>query len=190
MIQHRFKHICPDASKLLDGVETLSVFMRRVDKLSNDPKWITANWSPEEYKGDAFEVFVEVLVKHSPIDKRINIIDYRPHNQKVDGHDMGIDGYGRSHSGKLHTVQVKYRSNTQSILTANQDHIANFVAKTATSPIYKDADMTVFTTAKDLNNTVNEHMFGGRVRVIGYRQLAKFVDKNVAFWDIFRKEMY
>ena len=190
MITHRFKHICPDAKKLLEGVNSLGVFMRRVEKLSTDQKWITANWSPEEYKGDAFETFVEVLIKQSPIDKRLNIVNYRPHNQKIDGPDMGIDGYGRSHSGNLHTVQIKYRSNVQSVLTANQDHIANFVASTTSSAVYKDADMTVFTTAKGVNQKVNEHMFNGRVRIIGYSVLNKLVNDNIPFWDSFRTAMY
>jgi hypothetical protein len=188
-MNHRFKLICPNAGILLKGVDKLSTFMRNVDKLSTDPAWTCGNWSPEEYKGDALEALVEVLVSHSPIDKRINIVDYRPHNNKVDGKDMGIDGYGVSHSGNLHTIQVKYRSNTRKDLTANEDHISNFVAKTTSSPKFRDADMTIFTTAKDLNTKVNEGMYHDRVRVLGYKDLAKLVDNNPAFWRVFRAEM-
>jgi hypothetical protein len=188
-MNHRFKTICPNADKLFKGVDKLSTFMRNVDKLSTDQAWTSGNWTPEEYKGDALEAFVEVLVNMSPIDKRINISEYRPHNNKVDGQDMGIDGYGFSHSGNLHTVQVKYRSNTQKDLTANEDHISNFVAKTTSSPKFRDADMTIFTTAKDLNQKVNEGMYHDRVRVLGYKDLANFVDNNPVFWRVFRAEM-
>jgi uncharacterized protein (DUF2141 family) len=181
--------ICPNANKLLKDVNKLSTFMRNVDKLSTDPVWTSNNWSPDEYKGDALEALVEVLVSLSPIDKRINIVDYRPHNNKVDGNDMGIDGYGISHNGNLHTIQVKYRSNTQKDLTANEDHISNFVAKTTSSPKFRDADMTIFTTAKDLNAKVNEDMYHDRVRVIGYKDLTKLVDANIPFWNAFRAEM-
>ncbi|MCX7593126.1 MAG: hypothetical protein N2235_05090 [Fischerella sp.] len=188
-MKHRFAKICPNANKLLDSVETLSGFMRRVEKLSTDPAWTSLNWSPDEYKGDALEALVEVLITLSPIDKRINIVEYRPHDNKIDGSDMGIDGYGLSHNGKLHTVQVKYRSNTQKDLTANEDHISNFVAKTTSSPKYKDADMTIFTTAKDLNQKVNEGMYHDRVRVLGFRDLSKLIDNNQPFWRAFRTEM-
>lgn len=188
-MNHRFKTICPNADKLFKGVDKLSTFMRNVDKLSTDPTWTSGNWTPEEYKGDALEAFVEVLVNMSPIDKRIGIVEYRPHNNKVDGQDMGIDGYGFSHNGNLHTVQVKYRSNTQKDLTANEDHISNFVAKTTSSPKFRDADMTIFTTAKDLYQKTNEGMYHDRVRVLGYKDLTKLVDANIPFWNAFRAEM-
>jgi hypothetical protein len=188
-MKHRFKMICPNADKLLKGVDKLSTFMRNIDKLSTDPAWTSGNWTPDEYKGDALEALVEVLVSLSPIDKRINIVDYRPHNNKVDGQDMGIDGYGISHSGNLHTIQVKYRSNVRKELTANEDHISNFVAKTTSSPKFRDADMTTFTTAKDLYQKTNEGMYHDRVRVLGYKDLTKLVDANIPFWNAFRAEM-
>ena len=143
-MNHRFKNICHCPVSLLTGVDTLSKFMRKVEKLSLDEEWALAGWSPEDFKGDALEAFVEVLVNASPIDKRINIVDYRPHCFDLDGADMGIDGYGVSHNGNLHTVQVKYRSNVEHQLNASNDHISNFVAKTTSSPVYRDADMTLF----------------------------------------------
>jgi hypothetical protein len=189
-MNHRFRLICPNANKLLNGVDKLSTFMRNVDKLSTDPLWTSGNWSPEEYKGDALEALVEVLVTNSPIDKRINIVDYRPHNNKVDGKDMGIDGYGVSHSGNLHTIQIKYRSNIRKDLTANEDHISNFVAKTRTSPTYRTADMTIFTTAKGLNQKILQEMYhDDNINVLDYKDLAKLVDNNPAFWRVFRAEM-
>lgn len=188
-MRHRFTHICPNASALLTGVDTLSKFMSRVERLCTDPAWTQLNWEPEVYKGDALEALVEVLITLSPIDKRINIVEYQPHDSRVHGPDMGIDGYGLSHSGNQHTVQVKYRSNTQRDLTANEDHISNFVAKTATNPQLRDADMTIFTTARDLNHKVNEGMYHDRVHVIGHRQLQNLVDHNQPFWRAFRSEM-
>jgi len=163
--------------------------MKHVDKLSTDPVWISGNWTAEDYKGNALEAFVEILITYSPIDKRINISDYHPHNNKVDGNDMGIDGYGISFNGNLHTIQVKYRANTQRNLTANEDHISNFVAKTTSSPKYQNADMTIFTTAKDLNQKINEEMYHHRVRVLGFTELSKLVDKNYPFWRFFKAEM-
>lgn len=188
-MNHRFRHICPNASKLLTGVNNLGKFMRHADKYSSDPSWLAGNWTADEYKGDALEALVEVLIKLSPIDKRINIVEYRPHDNRTDGRDMGIDGYGLSHNGNLHTIQVKFRSNTQRDLTANEDHISNFVAKTTSSPKYQNADMTIFTTAKDLNQKTNQDMYHERVRVLGYRDLCKLLNDNTPFWNAFRSEM-
>jgi hypothetical protein len=146
------------------------------------------SWSAEEYKGMGFEAFVEILVTASPIDKRIGIKDYRPHSNKLDGQDMGIDGYGLSHNDNLHTIQIKFRSDVMGDLST-RDMISNFVAKTTSSPTYKDADMTLFTTAKGLGQKIAEDMYHGRVRTLGFNELKKLVDNNQAFWDVFRREM-
>lgn len=188
-MKHRFKNICPNAGELLNNVNKLSTFLGRIEKLCKDPLWISNGWSADEYKGDALEAFVEVLINASPIDKRIGIIDYRPSSVKLDGPDMGIDGYGRSHNNTPHTVQVKYRSDFTKDLTANADSISNFVANTTTHPVYKDADMTIFTTANALNRQVSENMYHDRIRVLGYNELRKLVDDNIPFWNIFRAEM-
>jgi hypothetical protein len=43
-MKHRFKTICPNADKLLKGVDKLGAFMSNVDKLSTDPAWSLGNW--------------------------------------------------------------------------------------------------------------------------------------------------
>ena len=148
----------------------------------------TEMWDEMTYRGDGFEALVEVLITCSPIDKRINITEYRPHNNKVDGSDMGIDGYGRSHDGNLHTIQIKFRGDVTGQLTTKDD-ISNFVAKTTSSPLYKDANMSLFTTAKELNRTISEDMYHDRVRTLGFQTISKLIDKNEAFWNTFRREM-
>jgi hypothetical protein len=185
-MKHRFQHICYDAKKLLEGCNKLSTFMNRVNKQSQEDHGM--GWSSDEYKGMAFEACIEVLITASPIDKRIGIKDYRPASTKLDGPDMGIDGYGLSHNGNLHTVQIKYRSDVMSDLTT-RDMISNFVAKTTSSPKYRDSDMTVFTTAKGLAQKIADEMYHGRVRTLGYKELSKLIDNNQAFWELFRKEM-
>jgi len=145
-------------------------------------------WTVDDYKGMAFEAFVEVLIKASPVDKRINITNYRPHNNREDGQDMGIDGYGLSHNGNKHTIQAKFRSNITEDLTT-KDMISNFVAKTTSNPEYRDADMTLFTTAKGLGFKISEKMYHNRVRTLGYQELSNMVDGNNAFWERFRNEL-
>ena len=67
--------------------------------------------------------------------------------------------------------------------------ISNFVAKTTSSPIYRDADMTIFTTAKGLGQKIADEMYHGRVRTLGFNELKKLIDNNQAFWDEFRSQM-
>jgi hypothetical protein len=185
-MKHRFQHICYDPIKLLDGCNKLSTFISRINKQAEEDRGM--GWTSDEYKGFAFEALIEVLITSSPIDKRINIKNYRPHSNKIDGRDMGIDGYGESHNGNLHTVQIKFRSDCTSDLTT-KDGISNFVAHTRVHPVYKDADMTVFTTAKDLHVVIAEEMYNGQVRTVGYNDLRGLLDNNMAFWDTFRAQM-
>jgi len=185
-MKHRFKHTCYDADKLLSGCSKLSTFMTRLVKQSeSDPDL----WAPLTYRGDGFEAFVECLINASPVDNRINIVDYEPWDTKTRGTDMGIDGIGRSgNTNRPHAIQIKFRANTQSFLTANNDHISNFVAKSE-SEFGSARDMTIFTTATDLLQTINEGMYRGRVNTFGYKELRKLVDNNKPFWDYFYKEL-
>jgi hypothetical protein len=185
-MKHSFKHRCYNAKVLLEDCNKLSTFMSRVSKQSAED--LGMGWTADEYKGMAFEAMVEVLITASPVDKRIGITDYRPASAKVDGPDMGIDGYGLSHNGNLHTIQIKFRSDVMTEATT-KDGISNFVAKTASSPKYQNADMTFFTTAKGLNQKIATEMYHGRVRTLGYNELSKLIDGNNAFWNTFRTQM-
>jgi len=187
-MKHRFgwKGVCYDPTALLSDVNKLSTFMNRVNKQAEEEHH--KGWSPDEYKGMAFEAMCEVLIKYSQVDKRVNIQDYRPHSARLDGTDVGIDGYGVNHDGNPVTVQCKFRSNIMEDLKT-KDSISNFVATTTANPKFKDADMVILTTAKDLNQFLAEKMYHDRVRTLGYQELSKMTDGNGAFWDRFRKEM-
>jgi hypothetical protein len=52
----------------------------------------------------------------------------------------------------------------------------------------ESVDMTLFTTAKSLKDIVNEQMYHGQVRTLGYKELSKLVDDNIPFWTAFRAE--
>ena len=187
-MKHDFKRTCPNAADLLGGVTTLGKFVRNADKYSNHPKWLARPRTSHEYKGMAFESLIEVLINYSPIDKRINIGQYEPHNDRT-AQDWGIDGNGCSHNGNRHTVQCKFRSNPLYMLTANEDHISNFVAHTLSKPGHAEADMTIFTTAAGLNQSTLDGMYHGKIKVLGFKELSKLVNGNRAFWNAFRSEM-
>ena len=182
---HHFPKICYNADELLNDCNKVSTFIRRLRKQADsNPDY----FEPHTYFGDGFEAFVEVLIKNSPIDPRIYIRDYQPiAGGKGTPLDMGVDGFGYGPNGEVHTVQCKARSNPEGVLTANRDHISNFVAHSQTK--YKTDHMTIFTTAKDLHQELNEQMYMGLVRTIGINDIRQLVDKNENFWRIFRDEV-
>jgi hypothetical protein len=136
-----------------------------------------------DYVGYGFEALVECLILLSPVDNRINITGYKP----ITEDDWGVDGMGIGHNGKPHAVQCKYRSNSTEILTANKDHLSNFVAHALVR--YNAEHLTIFTTADKLHEAIAEEMYQGKVRVLGCQELRKLVDKNVPFWNEFRKAL-
>jgi hypothetical protein len=188
-MKHKFKNICVDATTLLKDVNKLSTFMNKLNKQAALQEGNGMGWTANDYKGDGFEAFCEVLINCSPIDKRINIIKYEPLKNVA---DMGVDGEGMTIDKKPCYVQAKYISNVTHTLTANNSTLSNFISHAATKPEYKGqgtCDFVIMTTGKEVHRTVMEDMWNGQARSLVYKDLKKLVDKNEAFWDIFRDEM-
>lgn len=191
-LTHRFKNTCHDLSALLLNCNKLSTFCQRLERQSTlHPN----RYTPDTYKGDGFELFVEALIKLSPIDNRIGIGSYKV----ITGQDIGVDGIGIGIDGKPATVQVKYRGYGANRLTSNDDHLSNFVQASLRSPKFggcgvdpeTTTNMLIITTAPGLNFFTEGEMFGQQVRCIGYgdgqqQGLKHMVDNNALFWDNFR----
>ena len=182
MLKHRFAYTCYNVDELLDGCRKMSTFMTRLRKQANS----RTDWEPDTYFGDGFEAFVESLILQLGALPHIQIRDYEP----VQEDDLGVDGYGYGPDGEIHTVQAKARSNTESFLTANKDHISNFVAHSHSKfgGQSKVKYMTIFTTATDLHH-VTQEMYNNEVRVLGNNELRSFVDNNDMFWTKFREQL-
>ena len=116
--------------------------------------------------------------------------DYIRDYQPVLEDDLGVDGFGYGPNGEIHTVQCKARSNNTQLLTANNDHISNFVAHSHSKfgGDSKVKHMTIFTSASDLHHVAQE-MYNNEVRVIGYKELRILIDKNDMFWTNFRNSL-
>ena len=140
-------------------------------------------FKPDSYYGDGFEALVEVLINTHTCDKRIYIRDYQPITEL----DMGVDGFGYGPEGEIHTVQAKARADADSVLTANKDHISNFVAHSLAK--YNATHMTIFTTAKNLHEEVAINMYEDKVRTIGNYHMRKLIDNNEMFWTEFRDQL-
>jgi len=120
-IKHGFGLRSHDLIGLFDKTNKVSTFMNKLEKQSLiDPTRYDSN----KYKGDGFEFLVEILLKSHAYDNRIGITNYEP----ILSDDNGVDGIGINLIGEKCVVQVKYRSNNKSVLTANEDHLSNMIS--------------------------------------------------------------
>lgn len=182
-LQHQFQTKSHDLIRLFEGIYKMSSFMRRLEDHSLiDP----IRYDSNKYLGDGFEFFVELLLALHPVDNRLGVYNYSP----VQKNDNGVDGIGVNILMEPCVVQVKYRSNTQTLLTSNVDHLANLfsdgmlahnvVSDNANSKNYRHF---VFTTADGLHFYTDAEMFKGKVKCIGYKDLRTLVDGNKPFWN-------
>jgi hypothetical protein len=161
--------------------------MRRLEEQSlMDP----IRYDSQKYLGDGFEFFIEVLLALHPVDNRLGVSNYKP----IQENDNGVDGIGTNILLEPCVVQIKYRSNTQSLLTATADHLSNLfsdgmlthgVVSDALNP--KNYRHFVFTTADGLHFYTDQEMFKSKVRCVGYKELKGIIDNNMVFWDRVRE---
>lgn len=182
-IKHQFQTKCHDLLGLFTDVDSLSKFMKKLEKQSKiDP----LRYDPDKYVGDGFEFFVELLLHLHPADNRLGVYNYTPTQEN----DNGVDGIGVNIKLEPCVVQIKYRSNVKTLLTSNKDHLSNLfsdgmltygVVADTTNP--KNYRHFVFTTANGLHFYTDTEMFKGKVKCIGYKQIKGLVNNNHIFWN-------
>lgn len=181
-MQHNFITTSHDLSGLFTNVNKMSTLMRKIEEQSSiDP----LRYDPMKYVGDAFEFFVELFLEIHNVDNRVGVYKYVPINPTE---DIGADGYGINMQGNKCAVQVKYRSNTDTLLTNNEDKLGNLMVAgmhegVTFSNNKKEFRHFVFTTAKELHFHTNEQMYKGKVKCFGINQFRKMVDNNPIFWN-------
>jgi hypothetical protein len=170
-----------------DKVNTLNKFMKSLEKQSLiDP----LRYNTQDYLGDGFEFFIELLLHLHPVDNRLGVYNYQP---VPSSKDKGIDGIGVNIKMEPCAVQIKYRSNTTYILTANVDHLSNFISESMNRQIIYDFENSknyrhfIFTTAKGLHHYTESEMYEKHVKCFGYKELRSLVDNNLPFWNKVRE---
>jgi hypothetical protein len=193
-ILHGFRSRSHNLQGLFDGVNKISTFMKRLEdqSLLNPTRY-----SPDKYKGDGFEFLIEIFLKSHAFDNRVGITNYTP----VQKDDNGVDGFGINLSGEKCVIQIKYRSNTESVLSSNQDKLSNLISdgmishgvmilpeKLESIKQKKSAPLHyVITTAKGLHHYTDHQNFQGSVHCIGYNELRSLLDGNMSFWNLCRE---
>ena len=186
-ISHGFGLRAHDLTALFNKTNKVSTFMGKLEKQSLiDPDRYDSN----KYKGDGFEFLVEILLKSHAYDNRLGITSYEP----VQSDDNGVDGVGVNLSGEKCVVQVKYRSNSKTVLTANTDHLSNMISDGMIKhKVVIAEDNTkiprhyVVTTATGLHHYTDNENFKGFVHCIGFEHLKALLDNNLSFWNLCRE---
>ena len=182
LIEHNFKTKAHSLINLFDGVRKMSTFMRRLEQEAQvDP----LRYDTFKYLGDGFEFFVELFLRLHPTDNRVGIYDYHP----IQDNDNGVDGVGMNILNQKSVVQIKYRTNTQQLLTANQDHLSNMFTDGMMShgvvtdnSNLKNYRHFIFTTAEGLHHYTDQEMYKSKVKCIGYDDFRSMLDNNLFFW--------
>lgn len=185
-ILHGFGLRAHNLKALFDKTNKISTFMNKLEKQSLlDPDRYESN----KYKGDGFEFLVEIFLKSHAYDNRLGITNYEP----IQTDDNGVDGIGLNLIGEKCVIQVKYRSNNKSVLTANQDHLSNMISDGMIQhKVVIAEDNTkcprhyVITTATGLHHYTDNENFKGFVHCIGFDQLRSMLDGNISFWNLCR----
>lgn len=156
---------------ILDTVNSLGEFEDKIQKACNTyvsilPPLMQSDFR-KKFLGDAFEVFVEMLMITHAFDNRVNVHDYKPLNPNEGDVDIGVDGVGKGADKKPATVQVKFRSNPTTVLTAKSDGLSGFVA--ASQNVYDVEissmfNMLVVTNCAGINPKTKTMMLFGKVR--------------------------
>lgn len=180
-VNHYFKSTAHDLPALFDGVSKFSQFCSRLAKQAEQD---TERYDRDKYVGDGMEFFVEIFLKLHPCDNRVGVHNYEPN----EGEDTGIDGFGMNILGEKSVVQVKFRSNARTMLTANKDHLSNLMSSGMQEGVVFDMENPknyrhfIFTNAKGLHHFTDEKMYGNKVRCFGYAQFKSMLDNNMVFW--------
>jgi hypothetical protein len=185
-LEHNFKTKAHSLPRLFEGVTKMSQLMRKIETESQiDP----LRYDPDKYKGDAFEFFVELFLALHPTDNRVGVYNYKPNQIN----DNGVDGIGQNIKNEKCAVQVKYRSNEEYELTANEDHLANLSHDAQFHGIVIDISNSknfrhfIFTTAKGLNHYTEDKFFRKTFKCFGINDFKSMLDNNLIFWDKVRE---
>ena len=154
-ISHGFGLRAHDLTALFDKTNKISTFMGKLEKQSLiDPD----RYDSSLYVGDGFEFLVEILLKSHAYDNRLGITNYEP----IQSGDTGVDGVGVNLVGEKCVVQVKYRSNTSTFLTANEDKLSNMFSSAQTKYGISSINSEIETLKNNIE-LIGERKFNKRV---------------------------
>lgn len=197
-IQHKFYYTCVDLVGLFENVSTFYEFKKRLEKQADSINIM----KKDEYLGDGFEFFVELLLRLNPYDKRLNI-NGEKYEIVTPDLDNGCDGYSENLDGQMCAIQIKFRSDQSHILKRLEDNLSSMIEEALHQGIVyaNDGEMSrhfIITNAAGMDNKTQMVKYRNKVKCINIHTIKKVVDNQKAFWEkcleisreFVKKEMY
>lgn len=178
LLQHIATYDIPELLEIAQA-NSIKEFIRNINKFAarQDPDI----YDPLKYKGDVFETFAEWFFKFFNGDHILTYTtDYEPNTE----YDRGIDGRGVSTlDGKPNVIQIKFSSDPTKWLT-NEQNISNVAADACLNEGLQPngKNIIVFTSGKGVHP---KHPMAN-VHTISLKEIKRYTDGNVRFWDDFR----
>ncbi len=187
IIKHSFQYNAHNLQELFEGTTRFSGRGGWKSKMEAQSTLDENKYPRLNYVGDAFEFFIEIMFEVlGPIREWGGIHEYEPQQEN----DNGVDAICKNWDGELSVVQVKYKRDSERLLTANEDHLGNMVKEatlkyriTPHKPNNKETTKYfVITTGKSLHHYTDDEFFLNNVKCIGWDDICNMLDKNKGFW--------
>ncbi len=186
-MKHTFQHKAHDLISMFEGTTRFSGRGGWKSKMEAQSTLNENKYPRLNYVGDAFEFFVELMFQIiGPSRKFGGIHDYEPQQEN----DNGVDALCKNWDGEQSVVQIKYKRDSERVLTGNQDHLGNMVKEATLKyriiPHDQDKKETtkyfIVTTGKSLHYYTDDEFFLNNVKCIGWKELTTLLDGNIGFW--------
>ena len=137
----------------------------------------------ERLKGDIFEIFVMAFIKILGADPKIGISEY---NETPSGQDYGVDGYGVGMDTRNLTVQIKFRSDPNTLLIERD--IKQFISQSILRfNVNTDSQNFILISSCKLHPITATEIGMGRITDIGFECISNLIDQNNTFWYELKK---
>ena len=121
---HSFQYNAHNLLELFEGTTRFSGRNGWKSKMEAQSTLNENKYPRLNYVGDAFEFFVELMFEIlGPIKEWGGIYEYQPQEE----YDNGVDAICKNWDGEQSVVQIKYKRDSERLLTANADHLGNMV---------------------------------------------------------------
>ena len=186
-MKHTFQYNAHDLISMFEGTTRFSGRGGWKSKMEAQSTLNENKYPRLNYVGDAFEFFVELMFQIvGPSRKFGGIHDYEPQQEN----DNGVDATCKNWDGELSVVQVKYKRDSDRLLSSNKDHLGNLLVQSQLqyriTPHNQDNKETtkyfVITTGKSLHHYTEDEFFLNNVKCIGWKELTTLLDGNIGFW--------
>jgi len=179
--------------EFLQAITTFGKLMNQIDKFaetnhglygySQGIHYESDEEAIKKFKGDLFEIFVEIFIKLNCFGNVLDITDYQ--NTKKDY--PGVDAIGKVQNKKV-AIQIKFLSNP--INHVDKDDMMNFyaVATGDLSVLQNGENLILITSSYEgidyvKMNGVFRDILKRNIRIINHGIISHFIDNNADVWE-------